>query len=328
MSSAKKDNKIEEPRIVDHVEQKVAQLEGVNRDDRLSRRMNCCVAVFLLFLFLVPLLVAAGVGVYLKYHAPSYCPLDPVIRYPCCKPKDSIFTEIIVTLPLFVGMLAPCLFLGNLLHERWSEVKYQREGKLIKGIVSDKKFWSTSHETPNHGTRTTCHYELTVRYPANGTTIISPSCSRIVTKKFGITDHVFYSEISTGKEIDLLRMSVSDGYDPRKALLVRSMSTTRTFYCKLCSLISIGVLWNSIWLLTTGTCIAFFWAWPFAISCAYFFLGPKTMCCASGRFFKNERPEGDIVNRFDNNGADDASGITADTNESNSDQSPFTPSLV
>jgi hypothetical protein len=48
---------------------------------------------------------APFVAIAVLAHGSSFCPLYPVIRYPCCEPD---FNDLWVTFPLFGGMLLTC----------------------------------------------------------------------------------------------------------------------------------------------------------------------------------------------------------------------------
>lgn len=81
-----------------------------------------------------------------------FCPLYPIISYPCCKAS---FADFVMTPPLFFGMLLPCCFLGNEWGNRRSAAKFQKEGESIKGVVADSRNWiTTQHKFRKIGTYT------------------------------------------------------------------------------------------------------------------------------------------------------------------------------
>ena len=77
-----------------------------------------------------------------------FCPLYPIISYPCCKPS---FSDFIITPPLFFGVLLPCCFLGIEWGNRRSAAKFQKEGESIKGVVADSRKWETTHKSETTG---------------------------------------------------------------------------------------------------------------------------------------------------------------------------------
>lgn len=254
-------------------------------------------AVLVLYVSLgVILLFAPFVAVAISAAGSSYCPLDPVISYPCCEPS---LIDFFTTFSLFAGMLLPCSFFLHLVSQRWMDKKFQREGERIKGIVSDKHTWRTSHAKG-----TSCHCELIVKYPAEGTTLVSTNCSRIVTKKFANntgffdgTDYASYNQMSIGSEIELIRMAASDGYDPRKAIPVLSITSDRVFHCQLYACLLFGIVWNSFW--SSISCIALFWSWPIAILISYLTAGDNCFGCCRDMKFKKNGLEGETLNRYD-----------------------------
>jgi len=209
-------------------------------------------------------------------------------------------------------------FFLHLVSERWMVNKFQKEGECIKGTVSDKRTWITSHEKG-----TNCHCELIVKYPAEGSTLISPSCSHIVTKKFANNtghfagdDYSSYNQMSTGSEIELLRMPGSDGYDPRKAIPVLRIKSNQMFFCQLCACLLFGIIWNIVWCLFS--CIALFWSWPIAILLAYATAGDNFFGVLRKWTFKKSELDGDILSRYDQ-GED-----TMSESKSDIDQPPVT----
>lgn len=239
---------------------------------------------------------APFVAIAVLAHGSSFCPLYPVIRYPCCEPD---FNDLWVTFPLFGGMLLTCRALIAILSQRWMTTKFQTEGERIKGIVSDKRTWTTTNEGPNATTHTH-HCELIVKYPAEGTSLVSPSCVNIVTKTFD--GNKAYNngslQMSIGSEIELFRMAASDGYDPRKTILVLRIISDREFYSRLCAYLLFGIVWNSFWV--SLSCIALFWSWPLAILLSYIFSGDITLFgCCNVALFKKFEVEGEISNRYD-----------------------------
>ena len=205
---------------------------------------------------------APFVAIAVLAHGSSFCPLHPVIRYPCCEPD---FNDMWVTFPLFAGMLLTCSSLIAILSQRWMATKFQTEGERIKGIVSDKRTWTTTHEG-QYSTVYGHNCELIVKYPAEGTSLVSPSCVNIVTKTFDGNKApiipAFHNnsslQMSIGSEIELFRMAASDGYDPRKTILVLRIISDREFYSLLCAYLLFGIVWNSFWV--SLSCIALFWS--------------------------------------------------------------------
>ena len=280
--------------------------------DLTAQRFRFALVSVILYIFLCIILVSAPfVATAILAAGSSYCPLDPVIRYPCCEPD---FMDVLITFPLFAGMLLTCSCFLQIVSERWMVNKFQKEGECIKGTVSDKRTWRTSHDKG-----TSCHCELIVKYPAEGSTLISPSCSHIVTKKFAKNTGLFagddyssYNQMSTGSEIELLRMPGSDGYDPRKAIPVLRIKSNQMFYCQLCACLLFGIIWNIAWCLFS--CIALFWSWPIAILLAYAAAGDDCFGLMRNWTFKKSGLDGDILSRY-NQGEDTMSESKSDINQ-------------
>ena len=253
-----------------------------------------------------------------RQESSLFCPLYPIISYPCCKAS---FSDFLITPPLFFGVLLPCCFLGNEWGNRRSAAKFQKEGESIKGVVADSRNWITTHESPqqNVGTVVEKHFELTVKYPAEGATLQSPKCSHIVRKKFLVSSMNYRTFNGNGVEIEILRMPASEGYDPRKAILVCSLlDSINPCWVLVLGFVG-GIFWNIVW--SSISCIAFMWAWPLALIIAF--------CANPPLPFKTKGLEGDILDRHDD-GVETGSDISNnhDGVETGSDNNQSSSSIL
>jgi hypothetical protein len=206
----------------------------------------------------------------------SYCPLYPVIRFPCCEISfGSIFTDLLTTMPIFVGVLG-IYWLCHELFVRVRDAKLHKEGERIKGIVSEKKHTTSKSET--HGT-TQHHFEVTIKYPAEGATLQSPECYRIVTKTLSVNYQVFNelneiipsddNGIGGMPEVDLLRMKAPS--DPRQAVLL-SVISNRWSCWLLLPMSLVCILWICVW--SSIGCLACIWSLSLGV-----FFAPCCILC-------------------------------------------------
>lgn len=223
----------------------------------------------------------------------SNCPLYPVIRFPCCEISfGSLFTDVLTTMPIFVGVLG-IYWIYQQLRMRVRDAQFRKEGERIKGIVSEKEL--TTSISPTHGT-TQHHYEVTIKYPAEGATLQSPECYRIVTKTLSVNHEVFYeinniipsdddNRIEGMPEVELLRMKAP--LDPRQAVLISVISNRWSSWLFL-PMSLVCVFWICLW--SSLGCLAC----PLALSfgsffgCIFFCLPSKAECNISDNPDKDE----------------------------------------
>jgi hypothetical protein len=107
-----------------------------------------------------------------------------------------------------------------------------------------------------------------------------------VRKKFLVSSMNYRTFNGNGAEIEILRMPASEGYDPRKAILVCSLLDSIT-PCWVLVFCFGSICWNVA--CSIVGCIAFMWAWPLALIIAFYANPP----------FKTKGLEGDILDRHD-----------------------------